>query len=178
MREWFFEQAVELVAAIASVIAAVAAIWIILDNRRLADPKFGIRIGAVPGQPNWHEVFLSIVVPPDQRFLLKNLSVEAPQAALLLQLEEPRKADNHGEFALPKDKAATIINLYRWLGPVGHREPQAITLRGFFFFVEDPGGVDSVALKIVVQRQFPTQREYKVILRVSRVGAEPPTVWL
>ena len=178
MREWFFEQAVGLIAAIASVIAAVAAIWIILDKRRLADPKFGIRIDALPEQDNWHEVFLSIVVPPDQRFLLKSLSVEAPRTGLLLQLEELRQADNHGEFALPKDKAATVINLYRWLGPTGHREPHTITLRGFFFFADDPDGVESVALKIVVQRQYPTQREYKATLRVSRVGAEPPTVWV
>ena len=123
MREWFFEQTVGLIAAIASVIAALAAIWIILDKRRLADPKFGIRIDAVPGQPNWHEVFLSIVVPPDQRFLLKYLGVKEPPAGLLLKLEEPLQADDHGNFVLPKDKAATAINFYRWLGPTGHQEP-------------------------------------------------------
>jgi hypothetical protein len=122
------------------------------------------------------------VLPPDQRFLLQKLSVVSPAGALLLLHDHAWQDDGFGNQSvvtpLPREKSAAEIYFDKWMGPTGHREPHQTMLRSIFFFVEAAEPVNSVALRVTMQRQFPKPKEYGVTLRVSRTGAEAPTVWL
>src|SRR5687768_2948046 len=104
--------------------SAGALLW--LTQTRAAAPDCSTRIERLPDHPEeWPEVFLTIMVPRDERFFLEHLSVLRPGGALLFRF---RRHDLQVPVVslpgpLSKLEASATIPLNQRIGPTGHLGP-------------------------------------------------------
>lgn len=125
MLAWLAANALALIAATGSTIAAVGTVLIIVASFRRKRPHARVELSPLEGRPGWYRGLLNVRNRADAPLRAETLSVARTSRARLLDAEAIRVPDGAGNQVVPPDfpvdKVARAISVRLHVGPAGTR---------------------------------------------------------